>query len=122
MLIADETVDAEICATDLLGQANLAATTSPAVLLTNSEKLANETLAEIERLLTILPTADTARVSWKSMVKSSCAIPMTKMLTMADEIHDEHVQVMTDRDDWFLENMTCYGAPVLRSAVQRVEW
>ena len=77
MVIADETVDAEICATDLLGQAEHGYN-SPAVLLTNSEKFANETLAEIERLLTILPTADTARASWEDYGEVVLAIPMTK--------------------------------------------
>ena len=109
MVIADETVDAEICATDLLGQAEHGYN-SPAVLLTNSEKLANETLAEIERLLTILPTADTARVSWEDYGEVIVCDTYDEMLTMADDIASEHVQVMTDRDDWFLENMTCYGA------------
>ena len=64
MVIADDTVDAELCATDLLGQAEHGYN-SPAVLLTNSETLANETLAEIDRILGILPTAETASVSWR---------------------------------------------------------
>ena len=63
LVIADDTVDGEICATDLLGQAEHGPTT-PAILLTNSEKLARETMAEVERLLTILPTADIAAKSW----------------------------------------------------------
>ena len=63
MIIADETVDAELCATDLLGQAEHGYN-SPAVLVTNSRKLAEETLSEIDRLLKILPTAATASVSW----------------------------------------------------------
>ena len=109
MVIADETVDAEICATDLLGQAEHGYN-SPAVLLTNSEKLARETLAEIDRLLTILPTADTARVSWQDYGEVIVCDSYDEMLQMADEFASEHVQVMTDRDDWFLENMTCYGA------------
>lgn len=109
MVIADETVDAEICATDLLGQAEHGYN-SPAVLLTNSEKLARETLAEIDRLLTILPTADTARVSWQDYGEVIVCDSYDEMLQMANEIASEHVQVMTDRDDWFLENMTCYGA------------
>ena len=109
MVIADDTVDAEICATDLLGQAEHGYN-SPAVLLTNSEKLANETLAEIERLLTLLPTADTARVSWDDYGEVIVCDTYDEMLAMADDIASEHVQVMTDRDDWFLENMTCYGA------------
>ncbi|HBD51962.1 MAG TPA: histidinol dehydrogenase [Alphaproteobacteria bacterium] len=109
MVIADETVDAELCATDLLGQAEHGYN-SPAVLLTNSEALANETLAEIDRLLGILPTADTASVSWHDYGEVIVCDTYDEMLQMADEIASEHVQVMTDRDDWFLEHMTCYGA------------
>ena len=109
MVIADETVDAEICATDLLGQAEHGYN-SPAVLLTNSEKLATETLQEIDRLLTILPTADTARVSWEDYGEVIVCDSYDEMLEVANDIASEHVQVMTDRDDWFLEHMTCYGA------------
>ena len=109
MVIADETVDAEMCATDLLGQAEHGYN-SPAVLLTNSEKLAQDTLEEIDRLLTILPTADTASVSWRDYGEVIVCDTYDEMLKMADEIASEHVQVMTERDDWFLEKMTCYGA------------
>ncbi len=109
MVIADETVDAEMCATDLLGQAEHGYN-SPAVLLTNSRKLAEETLTEINRILTILPTADTARVSWADYGEVILCDTYEEMLQVADDIASEHVQVMTDRDDWFLENMTCYGA------------
>jgi sulfopropanediol 3-dehydrogenase len=109
MVIADESVDAELCATDLLGQAEHGYN-SPAVLLTNSEKLARETLSEIDRLLTILPTADTASVSWQDYGEVIVCDSYDEMLEVADDIASEHVQVMTDRDDWFLENMTCYGA------------
>jgi sulfopropanediol 3-dehydrogenase len=109
MVIADETVDAEICATDLLGQAEHGYN-SPCVLLTNSEKLARETMAEIERILGILPTAETARASWEDYGEVILCETYEEMLRMADEVASEHVQVMTDRDDWFLENMTCYGA------------
>jgi sulfopropanediol 3-dehydrogenase len=109
MVIADETVDAELCATDLLGQAEHGYN-SPAVLLTNSEALANDTLAEIDRILGILPTADTAAVSWRDYGEVIVCDSYDEMLQMADEIASEHVQVMTDRDDWFLDNMTCYGA------------
>ena len=107
MVIADDTVDAELCATDLLGQAEHGYN-SPAVLLTNSETLANDTLAEIDRILGILPTADTASVSWRDYGEVIVCDSYDEMLHMADEIASEHVQVMTDRDDWFLENMTCY--------------
>jgi sulfopropanediol 3-dehydrogenase len=109
MVIADETVDAELCATDLLGQAEHGYN-SPAVLLTNSEKLARETLAEIDRILDILPTAETARASWNDYGEVIVCDTYDEMLAVADDIASEHVQVMTDRDDWFLENMTCYGA------------
>ena len=109
MVIADETVDAEMCATDLLGQAEHGYN-SPAVLLTNSRALAEATLAEIERLLDILPTAETARASWQDYGEVIVCDSYDEMLEVADEIASEHVQVMTDRDDWFLEKMTCYGA------------
>ena len=110
MVIADEHgADAELCATDLLGQAEHGYN-SPAVLLTNSEKLARDTMDEIERLLGILPTADTARVSWEDYGEIIVCDTYDEMLSVANEIASEHVQVMTDRDDWFLDNMTCYGA------------
>lgn len=109
MVIADETVDAEMCATDLLGQAEHGYN-SPAVLVTNSRKLAEATLAEIDRLLEILPTAETASVSWRDYGEVILCETYDEMLSVADDIASEHVQVMTDRDDWFLENMTCYGA------------
>ena len=109
MVIADDTVDAELCATDLLGQAEHGYN-SPAVLLTNSEKLAKETLAEIERILKIIPTAETAGVSWRDYGEVIVCDSYEEMLSVADDIASEHVQVMTDRDDWFLEHMTCYGA------------
>jgi|TARA_B110000114_G_scaffold150333_1_gene161135 sulfopropanediol 3-dehydrogenase len=109
MVIADDTVDAELCATDLLGQAEHGYN-SPAVLVTNSEKLAKATLVEIDRLLQILPTADTAGKSWLDYGEVILCDTYDEMLEIADEIASEHVQVMTDRDDWFLENMTCYGA------------
>ena len=109
MVIADETVDAEMCATDLLGQAEHGYN-SPAVMVTNSRKLAEETLKEIDRILDILPTAETARVSWEEYGEVILCDSYDEMLQVADDIASEHVQVMTDRDDWFLENMTCYGA------------
>ena len=109
MVIADETVDAELCATDLLGQAEHGYN-SPAVLVTNSQKLADETLNEIDRILAILPTADTAGVSWEEYGEVVVCDTYDEMLLVANEIASEHVQVMTDRDDWFLENMHSYGA------------
>jgi sulfopropanediol 3-dehydrogenase len=108
LVIADETVDAEMCATDLLGQAEHGPT-SPAVLLTNSEKLARETMAEVERLLSILPTAGVARQAWEDFGEVIVCESYEEMVEEADRIASEHVQVMTDRDDWFLEKLTNYG-------------
>lgn len=109
MLIADDTVDAELCATDLLGQAEHGYN-SPAALITNSRKLAEATLLEIERLLKILPTADTAGKSWDVYGEVILCDTYEEMLAVSEEMAFEHVQVMTTRDDWFLQNMTCYGA------------
>jgi len=108
-VIADDTVDAEIVATDILGQAEHGYN-SPAVLITNSRKLAEETLVEIERLLEILPTRDTASVSWEEYGEVILCDSYDEMLKVSEEICSEHIQVMTDRDEWFLENMTSYGA------------
>jgi len=105
LVIADTTVDAEICATDLLGQAEHGYN-SPAVLITNSEQLATDTLQEIDRLLDVLPTADTAGVSWRDYGE----VIVCDTYDTANDIAFEHVQVMTDRDDWFLDNMHSYGA------------
>ncbi|SEK96415.1 sulfopropanediol 3-dehydrogenase [Roseovarius nanhaiticus] len=109
MVIADDTVDAELCATDLLGQAEHGYN-SPAVMVTNSRKLADATLAEIDRLLEILPTAETASVSWRDYGEMIVCDSYDEMLEVANDIASEHVQVMTDRDDWFLEHMHSYGA------------
>lgn len=109
MVIADDTVDAELCATDLLGQAEHGYN-SPAVLVTNSRKLAEGTLSEIDRLLTILPTAATAAISWRDYGEVILCDTHEEMLQVANDIASEHVQVMTDRDDWYLANMHSYGA------------
>ena len=109
MVIADDTVDAELCATDLLGQAEHGYN-SPAAMITNSRKLAEETMAEVERILKILPTAETAGRSWKDYGEVILCDTYEEMLDAANDIASEHVQVMTDRDDWFLEHMTSYGA------------
>ncbi len=109
LLIADDTVDAELCATDLLGQAEHGYN-SPAVLITTSHKLAEGTTAEVERLLKILPTAETAGASWRDYGEVILCDTYDEMLSEANFIASEHVQVMTDRDDWFLENMHSYGA------------
>jgi len=109
LIIADDTVDAEICATDLLGQAEHGPT-SPAVLITNSEKLAQATMAEVERLLTILPTADAARQAWKDYGEVIVCDSEAEMIAEADRVASEHVQVMTRDPDVFLNGMTNYGA------------
>lgn len=109
LVIADETVDGEMCAVDLLGQAEHGPT-SPAVLLTNSEKLARETIEEVERQLKILPTAGIAAKAWEVYGEVIVCDSYEEMLTKADEIASEHVQVMTRDPDYFLDNMTNYGA------------
>jgi sulfopropanediol 3-dehydrogenase len=109
LIIADDTVDAEMCATDLLGQAEHGPT-SPAVLITNSEKLARATMAEVERLLTILPTADAASHAWRDYGEVIVCDSEAEMITEADRIASEHVQVMTRDPDVFLNGMTNYGA------------
>lgn len=109
MVIADDTVDAELCATDLLGQAEHGYN-SPACLITNSHRLATETLAEVDRLLDILPTAETASVSWRDYGDVVLCDTHQEMLMVANDMAYEHVQVMTDRDAWYLEHMHSYGA------------
>jgi sulfopropanediol 3-dehydrogenase len=109
LVIADETVDGEICATDLLGQAEHGPT-SPAILLTNSMKLARETMAEIDRLLTILPTAQIAAKAWEDYGEVIVCDSEDEMVREADRIASEHVQVMTRNPDYFLGKMTNYGA------------
>jgi sulfopropanediol 3-dehydrogenase len=109
LIIADDSVDAEICATDLLGQAEHGPT-SPAVMITNSEKLAHETMAEIERLLSILPTADAAGQAWKDYGEVIVCDSAEEMIAEADRVASEHVQVMTRDPDLFLEGMRNYGS------------
>src|SRR5262245_11192012 len=109
LIIADDSVDAEICATDLLGQAEHGPT-SPAVLITNSEKLARATMAEVERLLSILPTADAAGQAWKDFGEVIVCDSVDEMVSEADRVASEHVQVMTRDPDYFLANMKNYGS------------
>lgn len=109
LVIADDTVDGEMCATDLLGQAEHGPN-SPAILLTNSEKLAHDTMAEIERLLQILPTAAVARKAWEDYGEVIVCSSEEEMVEVADGIASEHVQVMTRDPDYFLKHMTNYGA------------
>ena len=109
MVIADETADGEICATDLLGQAEHGPE-SPAILITNSEKLARDTIDQVERLLEILPTADIARPAWENFGEVVVCDSYEEMVQVADDYANEHVQVMTEDPDYFLKNMTNYGA------------
>ena len=110
LVIADVIgADGELCATDLLGQAEHGPD-SPAILLTTSRKLAEETIREVERLLTILPTAEIARRAWDNFGEVIVAESDAEMVRIADEIASEHVQVMTRDPDYFLEHMTNYGA------------
>ena len=109
LIIADDTVDAALCATDVLGQAEHGPN-SPAILLTDSESLARATLAEIERLLTILPTAPIARQAWRDYGQVIVCDTLEETVLEADRIASEHVQVMTRDPDYFLKRMTNYGA------------
>ncbi|MCS4269834.1 MULTISPECIES: histidinol dehydrogenase [Raoultella] len=109
LVIADDSVDGELCATDLLGQAEHGPD-SPAILLTTSEALAKETLGEIERLLTVLPTAHIARQAWDKFGEVIVAESDEEMRDIADGLAFEHVQVMTRNPDWFLQNLRNFGA------------
>ena len=109
LIIADESVDAELCAVDLLGQAEHGPT-SPAALLTTSRKLAEETMAEVERQLAILPTAEIARESWDEYGSVILCETIDEMVEVADQLAYEHVQVMTEDPDYFADNITNYGA------------
>ena len=109
LVIADDSVDGELCAADLLGQAEHGPT-SAAILLTDSEQLAKDTLMEIDRQLGILPTADIAGVAWRDYGQAIVCDNTEEMVKIADEIASEHVQVMTKNPDFFLNNMTNYGA------------
>ena len=109
LVIADESVDGELCATDLLGQAEHGPT-SPAILLTTSEKLARDTMAEVQRLLAILPTAAIASKAWEDCGEVIVCEDDEEMLREADRIASEHVQVMTRDPDFFLARMKNYGA------------
>jgi len=109
LVIADDTVDGELCATDLLGQAEHGYN-SPAILLTTSSALAEATMAAVDRFLDLLPTAETAAASWRDYGEIIVCESHEEALKIANELAFEHVQVMTDRDDWYLANMTNYGA------------
>ena len=109
LVIGDDSVDGELCAADLLGQAEHGPT-SAAILLTNSEKLANDTIAEVERQLEILSTGEVAGQAWRDYGQVILADSIDEMVEIADQIGSEHVQVMTRDPQYFLDNMTNYGA------------
>jgi sulfopropanediol 3-dehydrogenase len=109
LIIADDTVDEDFCAADLLGQAEHGPT-SPAILLTNSESLARRTMEAVERQLKWLPTADIAGAAWRDYGQVIVCDSYEEMVRVADDIASEHVQVMTRDPDYFLNNMTNYGA------------
>ena len=114
LIIADDTSDAEICAVDLLGQAEHGPT-SPAILLTNSRKLAEETILEVENQLKLLPTAEIAKVSWRDYGQVILCENYDEMIEEANKLAFEHVQVMTKDVDYFLNNLNNYGALFLGS-------
>ena len=109
LIIADDSADAEMCATDLLGQAEHGPT-SPAILLTTSTKIADGIQAEIDRQLERLPTADVAGVAWRDHGQVILCDTEEEMLAEADRIASEHVQVLTGEPRWFLQRMTNYGS------------
>jgi sulfopropanediol 3-dehydrogenase len=109
LVIADDSVDGEMCAVDLLGQAEHGPT-SPAILLTTSEQLARDTIAEVTRQLSILPTAGIAAKAWDVYGEVIVCDTDEEMLAKADELAFEHVQVMTRDPDYFLKGMTNFGA------------
>lgn len=109
LVIADDTVDGELCAADLLGQAEHG-TNSPAILLTNSEQLAQDTMKEVERQLETLATAQVAGQAWREYGQVIVCDSYDEMVSVADDIASEHVQVMTKDPNYFLDNMTNYGA------------
>ncbi|WP_440532709.1 histidinol dehydrogenase [Variovorax sp. YR566] len=109
LIVADDSVDGELVATDLLGQVEHGPT-SPAVLVTTSEKLARDTLAQIELMLEKLDTAPIARVAWENHGEIIVCETDEEMIREADRIASEHVQVMTRDPDYFLERLQNYGA------------
>lgn len=109
LLITDDSVDGELCATDLLGQAEHGVD-SPAVMLTTSRELALDTLKEVERLLQKLPTEKIARQAWDNFGEIILCENFEEMAKLSDDYASEHVQIMTRDDDYFLKNLTTYGA------------
>jgi sulfopropanediol 3-dehydrogenase len=109
LIIADDSCDPEMAAVDLLGQAEHGPG-SPAVLLTNSQRLARDVPGEIERVLSWLPTADVARVAWQNCGEIILCDTLEEMVVKAEAIASEHVQVLTHDPEYFFQRLTNYGA------------
>jgi sulfopropanediol 3-dehydrogenase len=109
LIVADETADAEMIATDLLGQAEHGPT-SPAILITTNEDLAGEVVEEVERQLEVLPTADIAGRAWRDYGQIILVESVDEAVAEADRLASEHVQILTENPRYFLDNMTNYGA------------
>lgn len=109
LIIADETSEPEMIATDILGQGEHGPT-SPGALITTSKEIAEQTIKEIERQLTILPTADVAKVSWEDYGVIILVEDEQEALKEADRLAFEHVEVLTKNPDYFLDHLTNYGS------------
>ena len=109
LVIADETSDAEVIATDLLGQAEHGPT-SPAICITTSRRIAESLEAEIQRQLKVLPTADVAGVAWRDYGEIILVSSREEAVKEADRVAAEHVEVLTKEPRYFLENMRNFGA------------
>ncbi|MBT5750063.1 MAG: histidinol dehydrogenase [Flavobacteriales bacterium] len=109
LVIADNTTDAEMVVTDLLGQAEHGPN-SPAILLTNSEELAMQIEEEVKKQLAVLSTADLAGKSWENYGEIILVDTYEEMVQVADDIASEHVQINTKDPQYFKDNMTNYGA------------
>ncbi len=119
LVIADDSADAEMCATDLLGQAEHGPT-SPAILLTTSEKLAHEVVAEVARQLETLPTADVAGVAWRDFGEIILCADDDEMVAEADRIAAEHVEVLTREPRRWLDRLQQLRRAVSRPRDQRL--
>jgi sulfopropanediol 3-dehydrogenase len=109
LVVADDTADVEMIATDLLGQAEHGPT-SPAICITTSRKIAEALPAEIERQLKVLPTADVAGVAWRDYGEIILVGSLDEAVTEADRVAAEHVEILTQNPRYFLERMRNYGA------------
>ncbi|MDH4174793.1 MAG: histidinol dehydrogenase [Betaproteobacteria bacterium] len=109
LVVADDSADAEMIATDLLGQAEHGPT-SPAICITTSKKIADSLPAEIERQLKVLPTADVAGVAWRDYGEIILVGSLDEAVQEADRVAAEHVEILTQNPRYFLERMRNYGA------------